>query len=235
VFCGEEQSFLTREGTRVNHLAQTLQLSADPLRDLARRSTSRGQFLERTIRRAKTAHDADMFATKKPTYVFDLPWIFETFPSARFIHMCRDGRDVAVSMRANEDHIGVRYDATYDESGHLSLQYCAETWRTFVNAVRGYETDSRAHTVRYEDLVSKPDSVARELCTFLDLDFASEMVEEHQTGLTGRGDSRRPHHSQLEQQIHNRRVQRWTSDLTDDQVEEFEDVAGSELQFLGYS
>lgn len=37
---------------------------------------------------------------KSPAHLFTMPLIAEVFPGARFVHVIRDGRDVAVSMRA---------------------------------------------------------------------------------------------------------------------------------------
>ncbi|MDE5117369.1 MAG: sulfotransferase, partial [Trichodesmium sp. St2_bin2_1] len=35
---------------------------------------------------------------KTPRYIFDIPWLAEAFPQAKFIHIIRDGRDVASSL-----------------------------------------------------------------------------------------------------------------------------------------
>jgi hypothetical protein len=225
---------LVRDGVSVAHISDTLQLSQERVHELALASDTRGQFLERIIRAAKDEHGASRFATKYPSYAFELPWIFETFPNARFVHMCRDGRDVAVSLREHEDQLGARYDATYDEEGQLSMSYCAENWRTFVNAVRPYLDDARVHTVHYEDLTHNPEQTTQSLFSFLNVKADLTAVQQHQRGLEGRTSSQHEHHQRLGQEINYDRVGRWKCVLTDAQVERYEEIAGDELDLLGY-
>jgi len=234
IYCGDEQRLLVRDGVSVAHISDPLQLSQERVHEVALDSDTRGQFLEQTIRVAKDEHGASLFATKYPAYAFELRWIFETFPNARFVHMCRDGRDVAVSLREHEDQIGARYDATYDEEGRLSMTYCAENWRTFVNAVRPYLEDARVHTVHYEDLARSPEQTARSLFSFLDVKEDLTAVEQHQRGLEGRTSSQHEHHQRLGEEINDDRVGRWRSALTDAQVNRYEQIAGDELDLLGY-
>jgi len=42
-------------------------------------------------------HDGSRFLEKTPTNCFRIPFVHEVFPDARFVHLVRDGRDVALS------------------------------------------------------------------------------------------------------------------------------------------
>jgi hypothetical protein len=235
VYCGDEHGLLSREGTSISKIVDIHDLDADRLKKLAADSWSRWQFVERVIRTVKSVENVGVFTTKNPTYIFDLPTILGIFPNARFIHMYRDGRDVAVSMREHPDHVGVRYDATYDEEGELSVRYCAQTWRTFINASRTFRSDDRTHAVAYEDLVTRPAETIRRLCEFLDLKYVSSMVHDHERGFEGRTDPIREHHQRLHHSIQDDRVQNWTRKLTSAQVREFERHAAPALRYMGYS
>jgi len=106
VFCGDEQELLSVGGFSIEDAASTLQLDLDHLYTEARETEGRWEFVEYIIRLAKEEYDSGFFATKYPNYIFGLHTILRTFPSARYIHMCRDGRDVARSMRENESGMG---------------------------------------------------------------------------------------------------------------------------------
>lgn len=96
---------------------------------------------------------------KTPAYNRDLEIIDSLFPGARYIHMIRDGRDVAVSVFR-------RY------WGHKNVYMAATDWRDEIDKIdRFVETlpPDRSLEVRYEDLLCKPIETIRRLATFLDL------------------------------------------------------------------
>ena len=87
------------------------------------------------------------------------------FPDARFIHLVRDPRAVAASLRSSAAH----------RSHALAA---ARRWRLdtgFGLAMEGM-LGSRALRVHYEDLVRKPEPTVRQVCAFLDLAFDAKML-----------------------------------------------------------
>jgi hypothetical protein len=111
------------------------------------------------------------------------------FPDARFVHVVRDGRDVACSLlergwlsagRGGKDEAGVPHGPAprfwvererADEFPSASdARRAAWAWRRYVEAAR---VDGLAVEVRYEHLVSDPAAVADSLAGELDLDPAS--------------------------------------------------------------
>lgn len=234
VFCGPEYGLLLAQDFSLDKIAANLQYDRRILAEMMHNADNRWMFLERLIRLMKTHHNVSRLVTKKPTYVFDLASIFDAFPNARFVYICRDGRDVAVSMRENAAHIGLRYDATYGKDGLLSMKYCAESWRTFANAYRSWEKDGRCCVVRYEGLVFEPETVLRELCTFLTIPYQANMLRFYEEGLEGRPDASRPHHTGLSRPLYQEKTYRWRQALSSEQVRTFERYAGGELRHLGY-
>jgi Sulfotransferase family len=107
------------------------------------------------------------------------------FPEASFVHIVRDGRDVACSLlergwlragRGGEDDAGHRYGAEprfwveperRDEFARASdARRAAWAWRRYVSAAR--TLGDRAIEVRYERMASASHAVAAELAEFLD-------------------------------------------------------------------
>lgn len=97
-------------------------------------------------------------------YNFDR--LLRIWPDARFIHILRDGRDVARSVIAN----GL--------AGNLYT--AAQTW---INAEALWSKFSREISadrwieVRYEDLVTEPEAVLTRICEFLGVPYDRAMLE----------------------------------------------------------
>ena len=153
------------------------------------------------------------------------------FPSARFVHIVRDGRDVACSLldrgwlsqgRGGGDDAGLPYgaeprfwvepDRVEEFRTTSDARRAAWAWRAYVQAARSLH--ERAHEIRYERMVADPDAVAAELAVFLDAP-ASELAR----ALRG---------------AHDESVGRFRRDLTPEQLADVESEAGKLLAELSY-
>lgn len=143
--------------------------------------------------------------------------------------------DVAVSMRKSQKQIGLRYDVTYDGNGLLTMEYCAKTWRTFINAYRPYINDSRCHLVKYEELVTKPEIILQKICEFLHIDYEPSMLNFNLEGTNERTDLNLPHLLGVKKAFYQESVHQWKNILTPEEVKIFEQYASAELKYMGYS
>ena len=235
VYCGREDSLLLGHDFSLTCIANDYGYDVVSLIKQARRFANRGQFTEFLMRDQKQRRNVSRFATKQPHYALNLPSLFHSFPCARFVYLCRDGRDVAVSLRKNERHMGQRYDRTHDATGMLSMTHCAEVWRLYVNAFYPFENDRRCKLVRYEDLSTHPREVLVELCEFLGLPFEESMLSFHSgKGAEGRDDLSMPHLAKTKSPVDSSRIGVWKHELTVELVREFEKHAGRELLHAGY-
>jgi len=101
---------------------------------------------------------------KTPLNTFFLEEIYATFPKAKFIHMLRDPYDVV---------------ASYLESGlYNSAEDAFRRWFESVLAVKIFQNDfpEACFEVRYESLVANPEKVVSEVCSFLNVEFAPDML-----------------------------------------------------------
>jgi len=106
------------------------------------------------------------YGDKSPPYVMRLPLLAEAFPEGRFVHLVRDGRDVALAFM----------DADF---GPESASRLALHWRLRVE--RGREAGTTLGTqryleVHYEELVAQPESALRAICEFIELDYDDAML-----------------------------------------------------------
>jgi hypothetical protein len=146
-------------------------------------------------------------------------------PDASFLAMVRDGRDVLASMMHTGDFDTEPEKVAADWVRHLEdfRAFCAE------QGVRGL-------LVSYERLVREPEPVLREVCSFIGVPYAAEMLAYHERDMPL---FRNPHghlsYRQIARGLNAESIGRWRRDLTESQVESFARVAGPLLQDLGYS
>jgi sulfotransferase family protein/uncharacterized protein DUF354 len=164
------------------------------------------------------------YADKTPSYVLSLPALARLFPEARFIHIIRDGRDVALS------YLDVPW-------GPSSLPEAALLWKRAVT--RGRRAGSRLgqtryHEIRYEELIDDPAATVATLCEFLELDFVPEMLQ-----YFGRADqvAGRMPFQETRQALYlppTKGLRDWRTQMAGADVAQFEALAGNLLTELGY-
>jgi Sulfotransferase family len=164
------------------------------------------------------------YGDKMPAYVLRIPLLAEMFPEARFVHIIRDGRDVALSSMA--------IDGNTQKVVELAIN-----WDTRVGAGRAAGRElgpGRYHEVRYEALVSEPAPVVAELCSFLDLAYAPEMLQffEQPDGVSAKVKAN-PRHARLAEPL-SPGERSWRADMTHADLDAVEAVAGTRLSELGY-
>ena len=168
---------------------------------------------------------------KTPGYVQSLRTLHGLWPTAKFVHIIRDGRDVCLSMvNWKKAHVAAGRRATWTED---PVSTAALWWKQRVRLGR---EDGRAlgpelyYEIRYETLVSQPATECAALCDFLGLPYDDAMLrfyegrEKADPGLDAKK-AWRPITLGLRD---------WRSQMTLDDIECFEAAAGDLLDELGY-
>jgi hypothetical protein len=177
---------------------------------------------------------------KSPSYVRRMRRVHAVLPESRFIHLIRDGRDVALSQL--EVHHG------NDEVADVAAE-----WVQGIEKARnaaGRLGDDAYLEVRYEDLVEDPQPVLERVCAHTELDFDPAMLEYHRgaeerlaetvrdfsrgEGAAVTAEQRAAQHANVSKPPQRERAGRWRKDMSAEQVAAFEDVAGPLLADLGY-
>lgn len=179
------------------------------------------------------------FGDKTPIYVVSMRSIEKALPEARFIHMIRDGRDVALSRwkRASEP---------------APAEKVARTWRRRIGKAREQAKKLGHYTeLRYEDLVTDTEAQLRRIAEFLDLDFDPAMLSYHERAadriaemsrdlaqsdgsVRRSGEERANAHRLTSKPPSAGRIAAWREEMSAEDREEFEGVAGDLLAELGY-
>ncbi|MGH7197346.1 MAG: sulfotransferase family protein [Candidatus Omnitrophota bacterium] len=176
---------------------------------------------------------------KTPSYGLHLAKIQKLLPEARFIHVIRDGRDVALSMR----------ELWWAPGGKMT-----QLARYWADQVRRTRAEGRRvlhyFEVRYEDLVRNTRAELERICAYLDLPFsgktekyyenASRYEEEVNTLRDAQGRVLITREELLSRARFLRRppdisrISRWKTEMKPGERLEFEAAAGDLLRQLGY-
>ena len=177
---------------------------------------------------------------KTPGYVKRMRPIAAGLDEARFVHLIRDGRDVALSRRSR----GMGADKPIAD--------VAELWRRRIENARKQAKRLRGRylELRYEDLVADPETALRRVCELVDLGYDPAMLTYHEAGGERIGElgdlaareGRRERTQEERQAAHalaakpptEKRTEVWRTEMPAAEREEFERVAGPLLADLGY-
>lgn len=179
-----------------------------------------------------------IYGNKTPRHCLLIEEIEELLPEAYFIHIIRDGRAVASSLR----------DLPFSPGREMDIQ--AREW---VNKVKtAQEQGSRVKKyleIRYEDLVLNMEETLVRICNFLEVEFNPAMLLYHSDDSQRLNIDVRQHYdfkgirktdqwNNLPQLTKKEpiavRINAWQNELTKDEISQFESVAGPMLEDLGY-
>lgn len=193
----------------------------------------------RAFYEAYARHEAKpRWGDKTPGYARRMRKIQSVLPEAHFIHLIRDGRDVALSQI--EAHHGAE-----------SVSEAAQSWiGGIAKARRNAHRIEHYMEARYEDLVTDAEPVLRQVCTFVDLPYDPTMLRYHERATerlseiardferSGQeaipADVRAEQHARVASAPQSQRAGRWRNEMGTDDREAFEAVAGELLAELGY-
>ncbi len=189
-------------------------------------------------------HGKVRFGEKTPRYVESIDVIAGALPEARFIHMIRDGRDVALST--NKRLVELRGTTP------VPIEKMAKRWRGRILGARRAATEGRYLEVRYEDLVLDTEPVLRKVAGFVELDWDPAMLSYHEGASerlqemnrdherAGRkrgvltGEERMKAHALTSAPPQADRTAVWKADMDPGEIATFESMAGDLLAELGY-
>ncbi|MEK6271668.1 MAG: sulfotransferase [Actinomycetota bacterium] len=178
---------------------------------------------------------------KSPPYTWKSLRIQRALPEAHFIHIIRDGRDVAVSLS----------EVSW---GPDDVTVAAEKWVSELRRARKRAQGLARGTymeLRYEDLVVDPEPVLRRVASFVDLPWDEAMLDYHHQagkrmsremartlktlgGGTITAEQRARQHELVSRPPSPSRTGRWRTEMSPEDRAAFESVAGRLLKNLGY-
>lgn len=180
------------------------------------------EALEACYRAFARSRNKALYGDKTPRYVEHIDLLHRLWPQGRFVHLVRDGREVALSYA----------DVPF---GPKTVAKAARLWGSRVD--RGMAAgralpEGLYFELRYERLLEDPEGGVRELSRFLGLDFDPAMLEYGERAKSEMLERARRYNPNVIEKI--ARTRSWSEQMPKAQVEIFEAVAGDTLGALGY-
>jgi hypothetical protein len=185
-------------------------------------------FVSRLFDLYGTAQGKRLVGDKTPAYARHLPTLHALWPTARFVHLIRDGRDVCLSaIHWQKPGKLLTRLPTWAED---RVTTAALWWEWHVRRCRESGRDLGPDLyweLRYEALVARPAEACAGLCAFLGLPYEPAMLRFHE----------RP--ARADQPLHawtpvTAGLRDWRTQMPPGDVEHFEAAAGDFLDELGY-
>lgn len=173
------------------------------------------------------AEGKDRWVEKTPLHAYHIGRLARRFPTAKFVHVVRDGRDVALSLRS----LGWTPECFGD--GRLQLVAAAVQWEDVVTAAHevGASLDGRYLVVRFEDLLSDTKAELARLARFCETPLSLERVRNSDFGSLGRANTA---FEERDDATSPRPVERWRRQMTEEEVAALATTVGPTLREFGY-
>jgi hypothetical protein len=171
-----------------------------------------------------THYGKKRWGEKTPRNILFIKEILSCYPNAQFIHIIRDGRDVAVDWMENLDW-------------PKNLYGTAKCWKDFVTAIKPWREKLRADQlleIHYEDLVKDPIAVVQHICQFIVEDYEPEMLEYFKSDETLKWSKSASFHRFITKPITTEHVGIYKKKLKKEDRQILISVIGKELKALGY-
>ena len=116
-----------------------------------------------------TKNEIKLIGDKNPHYASKIKKIFSLFPEGRYLHITRDYRDNILS--------NLKF-----EFGASKKSLLAYLWKESIIKINKLKTEypDQFFTIKYEDLVDKPEIVMKDVCSFLDMEYFPEILSFHE-------------------------------------------------------
>jgi protein-tyrosine sulfotransferase len=234
ICCGPETALFKPLWPNVRKLPNRFGIPPRTLEALFNYSPSQAWFIDELFKLYCRLQNKPRWAEKTPTNVLYLDFVFEHFPSARFVHVLRDGRDTVCSLRTHPRHKIVNGEIVKLNTRH-PLRPCVERWHHDVREGLRFRGDPRYTEVRYEDVVNNPRPTLEKLFAFLGEPFDERVLSFHSVTGRSRDVTNFLQNPEATQPLYTKSISRWRSDFSPEDIATFKEVGGPLLMDLGYA
>jgi hypothetical protein len=134
-----------------------------------------GDFIRVVMDSVARSQQVQRWAVYDPDNVLHVERVKRDIPNALFVHIIRDGRDIALSLKKMEGFTPLPWDRDQTESLVATSLY----WQWMVHKGRadGRKFSADYIEIRYEDLITSPHETLGKLGGFLDHDLDYDRIQ----------------------------------------------------------
>jgi hypothetical protein len=196
-------------------------------RKLLAEAVSAGDFMRIVMNQICASQGVSRWALYDADNLLYISKIKRDIPEAIFVHIIRDGRDIALSLKTMGG-----FTPFFWNRRPGSLDETAIYWQWMVRKGReqGCKFPADYIEVHYEDLVTNPAETLQRLGQFIDQELDYGRIQSASLGSLRSANS-----SFNEESARNTPVNRWKQVLSSREVSQLEDLIGDLLEELGYA
>ncbi len=112
-----------------------------------------------------------IWVEKTPAHLHSIDYIKKCIPSARFIHIVRDGRAVVASLH----DASRKYPQFWN--GVRSVEQCVDEWNICMGKTARYKNHPDHYIISYEKIIDNACLSISQLCSFLGVPFEQQMID----------------------------------------------------------
>lgn len=186
-----------------------------------------GDFIRIVMEQIANNQNAQRWAVYDPDNVLYMDRIKKEIPNALFLHIIRDGRDIALSLRKMGEFRPLPWNR---KPGSLEATALYWEWMVKKGRQHGREIPEDYAEIHYEQLVQDPARAIAKLSTFLDQNLDHEHISAVRLGrLRDSNSSYKENEAEKASPVN-----RWKQSLSVEQVSRLEALIGGCLRECGY-
>ena len=186
-----------------------------------------GDFIRIVMDKVALSQNVPRWAVYEPDSVLHVPRIKKDIPDALFVHIIRDGRDIALSLMKMEGFRPFPWSRRARTLLETALYW---QWTVHQGRQHGRAIPEDYIEIHYEELVTQPRAVLARLGNFLDHDLDYDRIQSAGLGrLRESNSSFRGNEKEMQNPVN-----RWKEKLSHQQVAELEALIGPTLEEFGY-
>lgn len=177
-----------------------------------------------------------IWGDKNNYYIQHLDKLLSLYPKAKFIHLIRDGRDVACSYR---DLKKLKSTSVYAPNLPFDIIEIANEWVTNIKKIDAFTSQlpkSQSLALKYEDVVSNLHKSAQQVCDFLAVDFDTNMLSyyTHNKNLALEPKQTLDWKKKTLQRPDISNIGKYLKELSEEKIADFDSIAKPVLKQYGY-
>lgn len=173
----------------------------------------------------------NLIAIKHPYHILILDELFHYFPKMKFIHMIRDGRDTACSLRTHPKRKKVNEKIIPLDTNN-PFNWCIRRWVTSINLGMKWRDNENYLEIKYEDLVNNTDKSMNKIFDFIGVNMIPQ--EKIQSYYKHQNEKKHLQNIEVGQPIYKKTIGRWKKDMNNEEIQLFKKMAGEHLIKLNY-
>lgn len=192
--------------------------------------------LNEIVYRSYCKEEFILWGDKNKLWKEKLRVILKHYPKAKFIHIVRDGRDVACSyIELSEKNLTSKYAPNLP----ADIVKIAVKWKENINYIDQFLIElnvDQSLTVRYEDFINHKEVIVKKICDFLSLEYPEAGLDHLKTS----NHFAEPTEflqwkEKIQLPLQKDNVEKFKNILSKNQIKNFEDVANYELIKYNYT